>query len=123
MCLRKPGFASALVLCAFLTLEVGGGRRVQLYDGPPVDVWSLGVVLFAMVTGYLPFHAGSNKQELCQKIVNGAFTCPDFISNEVVDLLHRMLTVDPDKRITFSLIMQVCAVPESWFHRTGWWWA
>lgn len=79
----------------------------QLYDGPPVDVWSLGVVLFAMVTGYLPFHAGQNKQELCQKIVRGQFATPDFISQEVADLLHRMLVVDPDKRITFPLIMQV----------------
>jgi 5'-AMP-activated protein kinase catalytic alpha subunit len=70
-----------------------------------VDVWSLGVVLFAMVTGYLPFHASGNKQELCQKIVRGQFECPEGLSAEVTDLLHRMLTVDPAARITFDEIM------------------
>lgn len=78
----------------------------KLYDGPPVDVWSLGVVLFAMISGYLPFHAGNNKQELCQKIVRGVYTEPDFISPDSTDLLRRMLTVDPEKRITVDQILQ-----------------
>lgn len=65
----------------------------------------MGVVLFAMVTGYLPFHASGNKQELCQKIVRGQFECPEGLSAEVTDLLHRMLTVDPAARITFDEIM------------------
>ncbi|KAA6419846.1 MAG: serine threonine kinase, partial [Trebouxia sp. A1-2] len=79
----------------------------QLYDGPPVDVWSLGVVLYGMICGHLPFHASDNKKELCQKIIKGVYNTPAHISSEVKDLLARMLTVVPDHRITFE---QVCSL-------------
>jgi 5'-AMP-activated protein kinase, catalytic alpha subunit len=78
----------------------------QPYDGPPVDVWSLGVVLFATVSGYLPFHAAGDRQALCRKIMKGHFTTPESLSGGLKDLLHRMLTVDPEQRITMKQILQ-----------------
>jgi len=76
------------------------GRK--LYEGPPVDIWSAGVVLFAMIAGHLPFHAGSNKQELCQKILRGVYNPPDHMSHDARDLIARMLTLDPGSRITIA---------------------
>lgn len=45
-----------------------------------------------------------NKQELCQKIMEGRYTAPDHLSVNAKDLLARMLTVDPEKRITFEQV-------------------
>ncbi len=52
------------------------------YVGSLSDMWSLGVILFAMVCGYLPFEHESTSK-LYQKILNGDYTAPDFISSQV----------------------------------------
>lgn len=73
------------------------------YEAAPVDVWSLGIVFFAMLSGYLPFYSNTgNKQELCDKILAGKFGMPEHVSPLAGDLLLRMLSVDPSKRITFE---------------------
>ena len=69
------------------------------YSPTPVDVWSFGVVLYAMLCGYFPFQ-GANSQELCRKIVKGKFDLPSWVPEPCKDLIRCMLTVDPVQRIT-----------------------
>lgn len=67
--------------------EIISGRY---YSGVEADVWSMGVILYAMVCGTLPFDDDS-MSTLFNKIKEGRFYLPNFISTEVKDLICRML--------------------------------
>ena len=82
--------------------EVISGRA---YSGCEADIWSLGVILFAMVCGTLPFDDDSMSL-LFQKIKDGKYYMPNFISDEVKDLINRMLQPNPVKRITMKEIKE-----------------
>ncbi|PVZ96674.1 hypothetical protein BB558_007404 [Smittium angustum] len=71
------------------------------YTGPEVDIWSMGVILFFMLCGRTPFE-GENLKEIYDKISKGRFVMPQFLSATACDLLQRMLTVNPKKRINMA---------------------
>lgn len=80
--------------------EVISGSR---YVGSEVDAWSLGVILFCLVAGHLPFDE-SSIPALFAKIKSAMFEMPYYFSPELKDLISRILQVDPIARITCSQI-------------------
>ena len=76
------------------------------YDGTKIDIWSLGISLYTMVCGELPFVVDDENDIyiLMDKIIKGNYNIPEFLSNECKDLIKNMLVTDPDKRITLEQI-------------------
>ncbi|XP_042156506.1 MAP/microtubule affinity-regulating kinase 3-like isoform X3 [Oncorhynchus tshawytscha] len=72
------------------------------YDGPEVDVWSLGVILYTLVSGSLPFD-GQNLKELRERVVRGKYRIPFYMSTDCENLLKRFLVLNPSKRGTLEV--------------------
>ncbi|KAJ3046674.1 hypothetical protein HK097_000643 [Rhizophlyctis rosea] len=75
------------------------------YDGAPADIWSCGVILYALLTGNLPFD-DENIRRLLGKVKSGMYFIPDHVSPEAKDLIKKMLVVDPARRITMKEIFR-----------------
>lgn len=83
----------------------------KLYAGPEVDIWSCGVILYALLCGTLPFD-DEHVPTLFRKIKSGIFAIPEYLNKNVISLLCQMLQVDPLKRATIEEIKK-----HDWFQR------
>ena len=78
--------------------EMVAGKK---YDGIKIDIWSTGIILYAMLCGYLPFEDKDN-DKLFNKIMECKVIFPHYISNNARDLIKKILVIDPNERISIN---------------------
>ena len=77
----------------------------QKYDGQAADMWSCGVIIYAIVCGFLPFE-DQKTSNLYKKIMNAEYTLPKFLSEDAKDILSKIFVTDPNKRIDVEGLKQ-----------------
>ncbi|XP_034043911.1 maternal embryonic leucine zipper kinase [Thalassophryne amazonica] len=119
----KGGLGYELMTCcgspAYAAPELIQGKA---YIGSEADVWSMGVLLFALLCGYLPFD-DENCMVLYRKITSGKYDNPRWLSPGSILLLNQMMQVDPKRRITVRhlldhpWVMKGYSSPVEWHSR------
>lgn len=101
----KGGMASHLETCcgspAYAAPELISGKN---YLGSEADIWSMGVLLYALLCGYLPFD-DDNIALLYKKIQSGMYEKPEWLSESSIEMLDQLLQVDPKRRITVTQLL------------------
>jgi len=76
------------------------------YDGKKSDMWSLGVVLFTMATGSLPW-TETNQRALLEQIVRAEYSVPEYIPNNVRNLIIQLMSRNADERPNIQEVQQI----------------
>lgn len=101
----KGGLGYELMTCcgspAYAAPELIQGKS---YIGSEADVWSMGVLLFALLCGYLPFD-DDNCMVLYRKITSGLYKNPHWLSPGSILLLNQMIQVEPKRRLTVRQLL------------------
>ncbi|CAF0736985.1 unnamed protein product [Brachionus calyciflorus] len=98
----EPG-SKLLTSCGSLAYSAPEILLGDSYHAPPVDIWSLGVILYMLVTGRAPFQEASDSETLTM-ILDCKYYLPDYLSTECTDLISRMIVRDPIKRMSLDEI-------------------
>ncbi|KAI8544197.1 hypothetical protein RHMOL_Rhmol08G0277200 [Rhododendron molle] len=85
--------------------------RKKGYDGAKADIWSCGVILYALLAGFLPFQ-DENLMNMYRKVFKAEFEFPPWFSSESKRLISKILVADPEKRISIAAITRV-----PWFQK------
>ena len=91
-CCGSPAYAAPELIC---------GKN---YLGAEADLWSMGVLLYALLCGYLPFD-DDNINLLYKKIQNGKYELPSWLSQDSINLLGDLLQTDPKRRLTMQQLV------------------
>lgn len=112
LCKQQKAGNLLLTTCGTLVYAAPEIIKEEPYDGMKADIWSAGIVLFAMIENGFPWCINEDlpperlSQETARQIINGEVDIPEEISFELANLLTNMLNTDPDDRPSAEDILQ-----------------